>query len=1189
MSSATLAGPSGQAEWEERRLESEGGGMGAVNTILVLPDASNKSASAKLGTYYYLPHAPLVKRDVAGSPVFSLTLVLSRNPRPDEDTVYPLISQGILNIGLTLDLNIEHQALAGSEGRNTPNAIYKPLFVREAIFALLRKGDGDQPITLSTNETPVSGSDGMLVANLDRSDTLAVLSALDGQATSLTLSATTAYRVAGMEQIVELEGSWAEIHDHLNGVAEEGNLTWTQLRLEFERMLAQDVVVATVITPSGPERAMPAPDIDAVFEMFMDLSSVILNRLTPELSPTDGENRYELEKRPHEMFRLNFQQTLSGSTTHTKRIEGKLADVIGGALRDVERDAFIHLVSHAGVANGSGTPGANGIVPVPRRITVSSNGHSTRKHEDESARPRTQMAYLGGSLKAVSRALLAEDGRAGSTLALLRSDLASSADRLERRMPIEDIFVEDARVEDIKVEDISVEDWEVIRPPHVPPARSLPVVSDPAAPLWVDRLDSAKLWYAPLVTPIQPSPNDDPAASPFLFIFERSGATVSSQPGMDGTARFVLRLSPGSETLAAIEARGRPQALPVPMLNLSIWLQLPFRDESGITRSQTLPATFQQNGDTITATVSLLNEWVRLCYGALAHHNFQREPARLSVAYSYEAYVPIGHDQILLRFGRKSATIPVVYSQLGGVKSIRKAYFDATEVAYRAPGTEIRFRRMAAESDSPDVATRRPPRDSEGGGDFVEVVDVQPSENAVVVQPEVIQPILEPITPPIVPPFLPPQDIPHIVTRPRYATQTLVRHQDHNSLYPCDTFGAFYREKVGASSNSVGCQDAFALGQTRYRQYSEIGELAHPLYRVYRSLQQPGQFLVIPATYRISRYGPSKEGQAYRPTLLVYSTLDQATATNNRVVFAMGLQPDLPPYARRELLHKLSALARSPIIEYPTTIESTIQYAWTIGSEINVEPLVVRVPDGFQVTLSTDLAGALLLRAMLQTQGVLGSVQFKLPDGSSLESRLTLELSNITGPWSSGPVEVSLSQGSAQLVNRIESPVRVSDLVVYGASGGGKRVPVEATLMPGASQTVSLPEPGDEAYLVYSLPPGGGARLEEIRSFIEDIHTNVIFVDTVSHSNHGIERLEVQARVEGLDRTYPVGLAALPDKPPIGEVELTLPLTTYLERRILQFQVTKIFTSGEVAATPWLAWDLRQHGHVISLTWELIQ
>jgi hypothetical protein len=129
---------------------------------------------------------------------------------------------------------------------------------------------------------------------------------------------------------------------------------------------------------------------------------------------------------------------------------------------------------------------------------------------------------------------------------------------------------------------------------------------------------------------------------------------------------------------------------------------------------------------------------------------------------------------------------------------------------------------------------------------------------------------------------------------------------------------------------------------------------------------------------------------------------------------------------------------------------------------------------------------------------------------------------------------------------------------------------------------VPVPAGTGEAVPVVSIPGGVPATVEEVRSFIEDIDTNVVFLNLISFENHGLARLEIVARLQGVPGEDKVQLT---DEVRVAEAHFVLPLTTYLERHVLEFQVTKQFTAGDPAATAWRTWDLATKGSVVSLNW----
>jgi len=305
---------------------------------------------------------------------------------------------------------------------------------------------------------------------------------------------------------------------------------------------------------------------------------------------------------------------------------------------------------------------------------------------------------------------------------------------------------------------------------------------------------------------------------------------------------------------------------------------------------------------------------------------------------------------------------------------------------------------------------------------------------------------------------------------------------------------------------------------------------------------------------------------------------------------------------RRRLRGRLAALAQNPVIEFPTQLDAQVAYTWTVDSRISVAPSVTQTPDAFQVTLATDIPGTLLLRSMLETGGVHGSATFTLSDDTELRSELVLELASVGGPWETGPVEVSIADGAATLRNRIERTVTVAELLLFSdAADAGAAIPVGVDLAPDATTSVPLQAAAAEIHPVSAVSAGDPPTLTEIRSFVEEIETNVIFIDLVNFANHDLKTFTLKARIKGVPGTRSVPLAApsaaaaaeatgdTPATGRVGEVGFTLPLTTFLDKHLLEFQVKKTFKStGKSKSTPWIKWDLETRGNVISIDWEMI-
>jgi hypothetical protein len=183
-------------------------------------------------------------------------------------------------------------------------------------------------------------------------------------------------------------------------------------------------------------------------------------------------------------------------------------------------------------------------------------------------------------------------------------------------------------------------------------------------------------------------------------------------------------------------------------------------------------------------------------------------------------------------------------------------------------------------------------------------------------------------------------------------------------------------------------------------------------------------------------------------------------------------------------------------------------------------------------------------------------------------------------------VQVTLQGASATLKNRIERAVDVSDLVVEAADGRIETVRVDQRLNPDASIDVAVPSDAVHATPIVTLAPGDAATLTEIRSFVEDIHTNVAFVNLIHYANHGLATLSLQARLRGVEGTQTLSLV---ESEPVDTLDFVLPLTSYLANPVLEFAVTRTMTDGTAFTTAWLPWPLVDRGNVVSLTWEQVQ
>jgi hypothetical protein len=1155
------AGPAVDAQWE---IKQTGDGDHPPSALLITPDSSNpdRTAAGLPALYHYLPQAPLLARDQANRPVFALTLVLRQQPGPEDTSLEPLIERGVL--AMTLTLHAPQPVV--EELTEATRHQYQPLFARHVSFSLGAEGSSGQTLA---EQADASGEWMALSANLGRDETLEVLSALQGGESKLRVNGLVTYRTASdINRTLVLLGQWEHIYEFLSErFVDDVQFDLPALRAAFAEMI-QTGVISTNVEPVASIRSMPVENTTPFFKLFLRISTLILQRLTLDLAIDDPGNRYALRSYGYS-GEMSIRQTIGGSGYERfVELSAPLQDILYGAFDGLDLDAFVRLVNPA---TGGGFGSA------PKRVSMS------RPKALRTPGP-IRLAAHQDSVGSLSRALQPASQNRPGAQALLTSDAVQLVNIVQPNnqfWTLNDWFLNPG----ILLGNVQFAD------------RNLPVVEDPAAPLWRDKVDANRFWYAPTFEIVQPELNADPAVSPFLFRFTALGHEISGQTGLDGTVQLTLRKGRTVATEAALQEKGNPNAAPVALTSLAVALDLPFRDEKGATRRQLFPmVTEAGEADTVRATLHVINDWVRMVYGALAFANFQTEPARIQISFTYEAYVPVNPNRLQVVFGGKIARIPILETAEEITLQGNRPYLSARDGTFHVGNTVLHFARenQASQKRSvPNVKSGSKAKRKGAKQDSASRKAIVQLENNISRDFGTLNLSTGALTPILlqnnltIHPSLEVLEVLQPEAKPQYAVQTLGSTLQMQTLFPCKEFGVLYVQEMEEARQTIGCLEVLRLGQTEFKQYGLLPEQSNSLYRIYRSLQMSERFLVVPTAYQISRFGPEEVDKAYRPTAFLYSTIDPEDLSNSRCVIECTLQPDVPAYARRELADKLSRLYhRSPVIEYITEVESQVKYEWSLPSAgaHPIQPQATKLWDAFMVSLNTDVNGVPQLQAMLATGAIAGHVRFTLPDGTTLGTNLYLDLRRITGPWNGGPVETVLKDSQAHMTNQIERPVNVSDLQVYSPGQPMQTVQVDRSLKAGETVTISVPTNAAEVYPMYTLASGAPPSLEEIRSFIEDIHTNVIFLNQVNYAEHNLKELDITARLKDLPTTYN---QAISESESIS-MEILLPLTSFLTHRVLQFQVKKTDLSDQVSYTPWLDWSLSTMGHVIKLEWSLI-
>ena len=669
-----------------------------------------------------------------------------------------------------------------------------------------------------------------------------------------------------------------------------------------------------------------------------------------------------------------------------------------------------------------------------------------------------------------------------------------------------------------------------VRPDLV--AVSLPILNDLNAPLLSDRNNPNLRWYLPAITLVRPAASEAPDTSPFLFEFERIGTSASGQPAIRARLRFTLELSPSAATSAALAANPSFTARMIEPVEPSVTLSIPYIDDaSGALKRASCRGATARSGNRLQVTVELMNDAARTAYGSLSTAGFQSEPARLEMAFQFSGYAPVLNRPPLVLGGKISSAVLVA-----------KTRDDADSILVASGGREFVVRPGALQATKLNLAN-------------LTLAGRISSSTAAVALPSKFQ----------------------------YVQRTTIRQQSLDAFFSCAELGAFYREKQAAATVSIGCAEAFRLGQASSLTYQEVVALNRPNYRVFRNLRQPGRFLLVPLRYEITRYAPGTPEREYRPALIVYAALDADQPANNRIRFEAMLGPSLSPYEVEDLRRRLLLEAASPVLELPNMLAQRTEFSWNLTATPPIEAVTSATPECLHTALSTDLTSALLLKTVIQNTGLSGSARFVLEDGSVVTSALSVHLGRITGPWMHGAISLQPRGDTLQLTNRVEGSVAVKDVYLFNGPAEPVRIAVEATLAPGASLEVAAPA-GYTAACADAVPLGDGSpTLEEVRAMIEEIECNVVFLDMVNYENHGLTRLDIDARLRGVPGVYRVPMDSRR-----GAVNFLLPLTTYLAARIVEWQVTKVFAARPAEVVPWQAWDMEVRSNIVTLTADMI-
>ena len=631
-------------------------------------------------------------------------------------------------------------------------------------------------------------------------------------------------------------------------------------------------------------------------------------------------------------------------------------------------------------------------------------------------------------------------------------------------------------------------------------------------PLLADRRGEDR-WYLPEIVLDVPAPGQDPDSSPFRFDLAQVGHQADGSPALEATVVVTLLARPSAATLAPWESAGRPPLKPVPCVP-QVGLHLPFRDDDGAARTELVTA----NSAVVSGVLGEVGSRITATF--VLQNNWARLAygALSTPGFQAEpAVVEVGLAHSGWRAERTPSRLTVDRLTAPKLMALRRRDDATRPIA----ATQLLAMAKAEIRLTPAIALEK--------FDLAQLGVVR-----------------------------------HVKVSATATTRLA-------ALLPCADHPQLYRQRAGDGWEAVGCRPALRLGETQYRPWQPEPVTVAGV-RVFRSLTQPGRFLVIPENYAVGRYPAEDPDRAYEPTLLLTSTIDVDNPANIRCVLAAALEPE-PDAADFALLagELRQRLGRPVELVGPWQAGVAPEVSWAVPGSDRAD--CVPIDTGFTFMLTTDIPGLLTLRTLLQRGGLVGSARYAIPGGDSAVSTLRLDLSRVVGP-AGGPVTAERTGDEVRLTNRLDRRVAVNRVVADGA--------VVATpsllLTAGQQATVPLP-PGTVGLLAldHTVEPGTES-LDETRSYIEDLHLGVTFVATGDLT--GVAGLEVAATLLGA-AADPVTLTHTQRQ---AERQFVLPLTTYATDPAVRFTVTAVGPDGTRTAAPPVDWPVRTRGVLIPLS-----
>ncbi|UKJ06230.1 hypothetical protein [Solitalea lacus] len=660
--------------------------------------------------------------------------------------------------------------------------------------------------------------------------------------------------------------------------------------------------------------------------------------------------------------------------------------------------------------------------------------------------------------------------------------------------------------------------------------KSYPIVTEVSKDCWINRKQPDEVLIFPEIQVVVPSLQTPASDAPFRFNFRNTGLNdTNGKPVLEGDLTLTLDFTITPALLQSAEATypGKStKSLHFEQVNYI--LEIPYADQqsqSQILQLTTRDVTTTASGQT-KLVFRLMNAAIRLCYAAIAMNSGAAPGLSLKVELSFRGYSPVEPKlfQLTNIIGSKIESVAAL-----NVKPVRGVSH------------------MLASKIHANMHLLQP---------------------AVALQPVILAQLVEPNV--------------------EYKLQTFIRSVSIFVSFPCASFGQFYLEEKDLEITAIGCKEAYKLGEAPIALYTLLEELTTPKYKIYRSTNVPNDFLLVPTRYVIGRQViTNNEKEQYRPTILLYSTIDVVGGTSKWVLDAT-LQPDIG-LEERELIDSalIELTPYPPNLEFLTELVSgTTDVELSMDQLTNTATRTTAFGKNVRLTITTDLSSILILLDMLKHDAITGVFTTTLATGETFSTQLLPSLQNIGGEWEHGHVCIKLATpGQLSISNKTECRLQVTGIRAYLQDGSGfEDLELISEIPPFGEWSGSIPDKSYTRFQAnYTVVESPQVDLEQINNYIEDVQCQVIFLTTIDFAKAGLAAIEISYRLHNTTTENALQLTITQTN---QEVAIQMPITHFLMERVVDYRVTKLIRNDQTIDAfdqPFLAQDLSTQGNIITI------